>query len=116
MYVQQLFRVIIEAMNDVDGDVIISAWSSLDALVKHLDPSEQLQHLPSLKQAIKFVQSDIRNGELPGFCILKKVRNLLNEFLSQGICSVVLIRMLPIYLLKQSFDMFSFDVPNHYYQ
>ena len=74
MYVQQLFRVIINSMNDVDTDVVGSAWQALDALVKHLDPSEQLQHLPSLKQAIKFVKSDIRNNELPGFCILKKVR------------------------------------------
>ncbi|XP_066921395.1 stalled ribosome sensor GCN1-like, partial [Clytia hemisphaerica] len=72
MYVQQLFRVIINSMNDVDTNVVGSAWQALDALVKHLDPSEQLQHLPSLKQAIKFVKSDIRNNELPGFCILKK--------------------------------------------
>ena len=73
IYVQQLFRVIIQSMNDVDSNVVASAWASLDALVKHLDPSEQLQHLSSLKQAIRFVKSDIRNNELPGFCILKKV-------------------------------------------
>lgn len=71
-YVQQLFRSIIQLMNDVDESVYTGGWDALDALVKHLDPSEQLQHLGSLRQAIKFIKEEVRNDQLPGFCILKK--------------------------------------------
>lgn len=71
-FVQSLFRCIIQLMNDVDENVVPAGWSALDALVKHLDPAEQLQHLPSLRQALKFIKDDIRNDQLPGFCIPKK--------------------------------------------
>lgn len=33
-YVQQLFRVIVQAMNDVDEQVVLAAWDALDSLVK----------------------------------------------------------------------------------
>merc|ERR1719431_1608676 len=71
-YIQQLFRCAVQLMNDVDEDVYTGGWEALDALVKHLDPSEQLQHLSSLRQAIKYVKDDVRSNQLPGFCILKK--------------------------------------------
>ncbi|XP_047142571.2 stalled ribosome sensor GCN1 isoform X1 [Hydra vulgaris] len=72
MYVQQLFVVAIQLMNDVDSNVTESGWILLDTLVKHLEPSDQIQHLTSLKQALKFIKAEIRNNLLPGFCLPKK--------------------------------------------
>jgi len=71
-YILVLMQRIIQLMNDVDADVCKEAWTALESLVKHLDPAEQLMHLSSLRQSIKFVKDEVRNGLIPGFCILKK--------------------------------------------
>merc|ERR1719505_350717 len=71
-YVPLLMRVVLQLMNDRDEQVNLESWFALDALIKRLDPSEQILHLSSLRQALRFVKEDIRNNVLPGFCILKK--------------------------------------------
>ncbi len=33
-----------------------------------------LQHIPNMRQALRFTMSDFKGNELPGFCLPKKVR------------------------------------------
>ncbi|XP_029194337.2 eIF-2-alpha kinase activator GCN1-like [Acropora millepora] len=71
-FIPTLFRGIIYLMNDSDELVVDMSWNALNAVTKRLEPSEQLQYISHLRQAVKFVADDIKGGELPGFCLPKK--------------------------------------------
>lgn len=49
---------------------------ALSAVTKKLDAAEQLQHVSSIRQAIRFIRDDVKEcgGILPGFCLPKKVK------------------------------------------
>lgn len=72
-FIPALLRGIINLMNDSDDLVVDMSWNALNAVTKRLDPSEQLQYISHLRQAVKFVTDDIKDGDLPGFCLPKKV-------------------------------------------
>lgn len=71
-FIPTLFRGIIYLMNDSDELVVDMSWNALSAVTKRLEPSEQLQYISHLRQAVKFVADDIKGDELPGFCLPKK--------------------------------------------
>ncbi|XP_068678677.1 stalled ribosome sensor GCN1-like [Montipora foliosa] len=71
-FIPSLFRVIIQLMNDSDELVVDISWNALNAVTKRLEPSEQLQYISHLRQAVRFVSDDIKDGDLPGFCLPKK--------------------------------------------
>ncbi|KAK7475223.1 hypothetical protein BaRGS_00033527, partial [Batillaria attramentaria] len=71
-YVPQLFRGLIQLFVQTDQQLLIAAWTCLDAITKKLDASEMLLHIPSVRQAVRFAVSDFKGKELPGFSIPKK--------------------------------------------
>ena len=42
-------------------------------IFQKLDASEMLQHISNVRQAVRFAVSDLKDENLPGFCIPKKV-------------------------------------------
>ena len=48
-------------------------------VTQRLDPSEQLQHIGHLRQAVKYVAEEVEGEDLPGFCLPKKVSSSLQE-------------------------------------
>jgi len=71
-FIPALLRGIIFLMNDTDEFVVDMSWNALNAVTKRLEPSEQLQYISHLRQAVKFVADDVKGGDLPGFCLPKK--------------------------------------------
>ena len=44
--------------------------------VQRLNPPDQIQHIPHVRRAVKYISEDLQDGaDLPGFCLLKKVNN-----------------------------------------
>ncbi|XP_078600399.1 stalled ribosome sensor GCN1-like [Branchiostoma floridae x Branchiostoma japonicum] len=71
-YVPQLLRGLIELFNDEDQDVLVQSWEALNAVVKRLDAAALQQHLPTVRQAVRYSVQDCKEQELPGFCLPKK--------------------------------------------
>lgn len=73
MFIQVFFKL----LADKEVPVQEEAWSALSVLVKRLDAAEQLQHVGSLRQAMRYASDEIKRcgGLLPGFCGPKKVWN-----------------------------------------
>ncbi len=41
---------------------------------QRLNPADQIQHIPHVRRAIKYISEDLQdNDDLPGFCLPKKV-------------------------------------------
>ncbi|XP_071945406.1 stalled ribosome sensor GCN1-like [Antedon mediterranea] len=68
-FIPQLMRDLIKLFKDKDEAVLICSWNALNAVIKSLGPTEQLQHISTLRQAIRYATDDIKGQELPGFCI-----------------------------------------------
>lgn len=48
------------------------SWEALSAVTKTLSPSDQMNHVGDVRQAIRFAVSDLKGQELlPGFCLPK---------------------------------------------
>lgn len=71
-YIPQLFRGLIQLFVQTDEQLLLAAWSCLDAITKKMDTSEMLPHIVSVRQAVKFARMDFKGKELPGFSIPKK--------------------------------------------
>ncbi|XP_077995202.1 stalled ribosome sensor GCN1-like [Glandiceps talaboti] len=71
-YVPSLFTALIRLFNDSDKRVLETSWNALNAVVKRLDTAEQLQHISSVRQAVKYIVDDVKGDVLPGFCLPKK--------------------------------------------
>nr|XP_039274428.1 eIF-2-alpha kinase activator GCN1-like [Styela clava] len=86
-YVAIFIRVFFKLMADEDQSVQEEAWSALSAVVKCLDAAEQLQHVSSVRQAIRYISDEIRanGGILPGFCLPKKGMTSVLPILREGI-------------------------------
>lgn len=56
------------------------SWDALNSVTKTLDSAQQIAHVSDVRQAVKFAASDIKNGELPGFCLPKGITPLLPVF------------------------------------
>lgn len=76
-YVAMFIQVFIKLLADNEVSVQEQAWSALSVLIKRLDAAEQLQHVGSLRQAMRYASDEIKRcgGLLPGFCHPKKVCN-----------------------------------------
>ncbi|XP_006818140.1 LOW QUALITY PROTEIN: stalled ribosome sensor GCN1-like [Saccoglossus kowalevskii] len=72
LFVPSLFTGLIRLFNDEDQQVLEFSWSALNAVVKRLNAAEQLQHISSVRQAVKFAADDVKEDTLPGFCLPKK--------------------------------------------
>ncbi|XP_033102350.1 eIF-2-alpha kinase activator GCN1-like [Anneissia japonica] len=68
-FIPQLMRDLIKLFKDKDQAVLESSWNALNAVVKTLNPTEQLQHIGNLRQAIRYATDDIKGQDLPGFCL-----------------------------------------------
>ncbi|XP_013411317.1 eIF-2-alpha kinase activator GCN1 [Lingula anatina] len=71
-YVPQLLRGVIGLFTNTDEKVLNAAWACLNSVTKKLDPTECLQHIGNVRQAVKYAVADNKQEELPGFCLLKK--------------------------------------------
>lgn len=71
-FIPALFRGMINLMNDSDELVVEMSWNALNAVTKRLEASEQLQYISHVRQAVKYVSDEVKDGDLPGFCLPKK--------------------------------------------
>lgn len=79
-YVQQLLRGLLVLLADDDKVVLQKSWDALNAVTKTLDSAEQIAHVTDVRQAVKYVASDLKTPELPGFCLPKGITPLLPVF------------------------------------
>eukprot|EP00058_Branchiostoma_floridae_P014051 XP_002599539.1 hypothetical protein BRAFLDRAFT_121765 [Branchiostoma floridae] len=84
-YVPQLLRGLIELFNDEDQDVLVQSWEALNAVVKRLDAAALQQHLPTVRQAVRYSVQDCKEQELPGFCLPKKGTTPILPVFREGI-------------------------------
>lgn len=86
-YVAMFIQVFFKLLSDKEVPVQEEAWSSLSVLVKRLDAAEQLQHVGSLRQAMRYASDEIKRcgGLLPGFCNPKKGMAPVLPILREGI-------------------------------
>ncbi|XP_038061522.1 eIF-2-alpha kinase activator GCN1-like [Patiria miniata] len=71
-FVPALLRGLIFLMKDDDRSVLDVTWDALNAVTKSLTSADQLQHIASLRQAIRYAADGLQGKELPGFCLPKK--------------------------------------------
>ncbi|XP_037948421.1 eIF-2-alpha kinase activator GCN1 [Teleopsis dalmanni] len=79
-YVPQLLRSLLRLMADSDRDILQRSWDALNAVVKGLDSAQQIAHVSDVRQAVRFAASDLKESELPGFCLPKGISPLLPVF------------------------------------
>ena len=60
---------IVHNVNSLGLFVCLFVFRSMN---QRLEPTEQLQHIAQVRQAVKFVADEV-TGDLPGFCLPKKV-------------------------------------------
>ncbi|RDD44813.1 eIF-2-alpha kinase activator GCN1 [Trichoplax sp. H2] len=87
-YVSQMdliLRTLIRMLNDSDNDVLCLAWNILNVISKRLSGVEMIQQVEHLRQAVRFVRDDVKDGELPGLCLPKKGIVPLFAFYREGI-------------------------------
>ncbi|XP_050410272.2 eIF-2-alpha kinase activator GCN1 [Patella vulgata] len=71
-YIPQLFRGLIMLFVRTEEKILIASWNCLASIVKKLDVTEMLRHIPDLRQAVRYASSDYKGKELPGFSLPKK--------------------------------------------
>lgn len=71
-YVSQLFRVIFSLFTSTEPVVLDASWDCLVAVAKKVDGPEALQHVGSVRQALRYAASDYKGTELPGLSQPKK--------------------------------------------
>ncbi|KRF82708.1 stalled ribosome sensor GCN1 [Drosophila virilis] len=79
-YIPQLLRCLLRLMADTDKGIIQKAWEALNAVIKGLTPTEQIGCVTDLRQAVRFAASELKEPELPGFCLPKGIAPLLPVF------------------------------------
>ncbi|XP_023172860.2 eIF-2-alpha kinase activator GCN1 isoform X2 [Drosophila hydei] len=79
-YIPQLLRCLLRLMADSDKIIIQNAWEALNAVIKGLSPTDQIGYVSDLRQAVRFAASDLKESELPGFCLPKGITPLLPVF------------------------------------
>ncbi|XP_055374977.1 eIF-2-alpha kinase activator GCN1 [Condylostylus longicornis] len=79
-YVSQLLRTLLRLLADSDRDILQKAWEALNAVIKNLEPAEQITHVMDVRQAVRFAASELNGAELPGFCLPKGITPLLPVF------------------------------------
>ena len=83
-YVAQLIRVLILLFTSQDSVVLSQAWNALNAVTKTLDTSDQMAHVPDVRQAVRFAVADLKYQEnrdlMPGFCLPKGITPILPIF------------------------------------
>ncbi|XP_055638459.1 eIF-2-alpha kinase activator GCN1 [Toxorhynchites rutilus septentrionalis] len=79
-YVPQLLRGLLRLLADSDRDILQRSWDALNAVTKTLDSAQQIAHVTDVRQAVKFASSDLKQPELPGFCLPKGITPLLPVF------------------------------------
>lgn len=79
-YVPQLLRGLLRLFADSDKDILQRSWDALNAVVKTLDSAQQIAHVSDVRQAVRFAASDLKDNELPGFCLPKGISPLLPVF------------------------------------
>ncbi|XP_046839578.1 eIF-2-alpha kinase activator GCN1-like isoform X2 [Xenia sp. Carnegie-2017] len=70
-YMPLLLQCILKRCSDSDVELLEINWNTLDSVCKRLSPSEQVEHIPHVRCAIKYT-CDAVQGDLPGFCLPKK--------------------------------------------
>ncbi|XP_067000438.2 stalled ribosome sensor GCN1-like [Anabrus simplex] len=79
--VPRLFRGLIPLFTDSCPEVLLVTWECLSAVTKTLDPSQLSSHVLTVRQAISFAASDLKDGALlPGFCLPKGITPILPIF------------------------------------
>ncbi|KAM8703677.1 hypothetical protein ACLKA7_008322 [Drosophila subpalustris] len=79
-YIPQLLRCLLRLMADHDKSIIQKAWEALNAVIKGLNPTQQIGYVTDVRQAVRFAASDLKEPELPGFCLPKGITPLLPVF------------------------------------
>lgn len=79
-YIPQLFRCLLKLMVEEDRDILQKSWEGLNAVVKGLSTTQQISHVTDVRQAVRFAASELKETELPGFCLPKGITPLLPIF------------------------------------
>ncbi|KAH8265099.1 hypothetical protein KR026_010349, partial [Drosophila bipectinata] len=79
-YIPQLFRCLLKLMVEKDRDILQKSWEGLNAVVKGLSTTQQIAHVSDVRQAVRFAASELKETELPGFCLPKGITPLLPIF------------------------------------
>jgi len=80
-YVPQLIRSLLLIFTDKDETVLAPAWNALNSVIKTLDADAQRNHVPDIRQALRFAVSELKEGQLlPGFCLPKGISPVLPVF------------------------------------
>ncbi|CAB4017482.1 eIF-2-alpha kinase activator GCN1-like, partial [Paramuricea clavata] len=85
-YTPPLLHSVLSRFNDSDSEVIEISWNALSAVTKRLQPPDQIQHIPHVRRAVKYISEDLQDkADLPGFCIAKKGITPLLPIFREGI-------------------------------
>ncbi|XP_026840478.1 eIF-2-alpha kinase activator GCN1 [Drosophila persimilis] len=79
-YIPQLLRCLLGLMADHDKDILQKSWEALNAVIKGLNSAQQIAHVSDVRQAVRFAASELKEPELPGFCLPKGITPLLPVF------------------------------------
>ncbi|XP_033233061.1 eIF-2-alpha kinase activator GCN1 [Drosophila pseudoobscura] len=79
-YIPQLLRCLLGLMADHDKDILKKSWEALNAVIKGLNSAQQIAHVSDVRQAVRFAASELKEPELPGFCLPKGITPLLPVF------------------------------------
>ncbi|XP_034131444.1 eIF-2-alpha kinase activator GCN1 [Drosophila guanche] len=79
-YIPQLLRCLLRLMADHDKDILQKSWEALNAVIKGLNSAQQIAHVSDVRQAVRFAASELKEPELPGFCLPKGITPLLPVF------------------------------------
>ncbi|EDW83946.2 uncharacterized protein Dwil_GK13410 [Drosophila willistoni] len=79
-YIPQILRCLLRLMADNDKEILQKSWEALNAVVKGLNSTQQIAYVSDVRQAVRFAASDLKEKELPGFCLPKGITPLLPVF------------------------------------
>ncbi|XP_041673562.1 eIF-2-alpha kinase activator GCN1 isoform X1 [Drosophila eugracilis] len=79
-YIPQLLRCLLKLLADNDKDILQKSWEALNAVIKGLNAAQQISHVSDVRQAVRFAASELKETELPGFCLPKGITPLLPVF------------------------------------
>ncbi|XP_033149137.1 eIF-2-alpha kinase activator GCN1 [Drosophila busckii] len=79
-YIPQLLRCLLRLMADQDKGILQNAWEALNAVIKGLNPTQQIGYVSDVRQAVRFAAGELKGSDLPGFCLPKGITPLLPVF------------------------------------
>lgn len=104
LYLSQLLRGLILLLNGEERPGVQMAWEALVVLTKDLSPEQLIRHVNDVRQALRFVTSDLKGELLHGLCLPKVGSYYIipHNSLCNSLCKV-LFRIYFIFLSDSNF-------------